>query len=374
MVGFEKGLTAGSFHTVRMSETVTVGIVGLGTHGANHARLLREMGHEVFGVDADPTARREFEEAFDRPAYESPNDLFDREVDAVVVSTPNKFHQPTAVGALEAGLDVLLEKPLAHDLESAERIAETAERTGNVCMVGFHHRYRNVCRVARSYVESGYLGDLTHIDAKFVRRRGVPGRGTWYTSEEIAGGGVLLDTGAHCLDLLLYLSGWPELESVNAAVDSYFGHRDDYAYLDMWGEDDEAKMYDVEDTVTAFCEFENGLTATVEVAWAANDEGSHSYRIKGTDAGAKLDITNSLNAVEPVPDQRNDLTLYEVRQGGRDHFVDSSVHVRPNDPYTDELETFVDAVVSGERPSTTSVHEALDVQRVIHRIYEARDD
>lgn len=357
-----------------MNETVTVGIVGLGTHGANHARLLREMGHEVFGVDADPEAREQFEQTFDRPTCESPADLFDRDVDAAIISTPNKFHEPSAIGALEAGLDVLLEKPLAHDLDSAQRIAETAESTGNTCMVGYHHRHRNVCQVARSYVEDGYLGELTHIDARFVRRRGVPGRGTWYTSKEIAGGGALVDIGAHCLDLLLYLSGWPELETVNAAVDSFFGHRDDYAYVEMWGEDDDAKMYDVEDTVTAFCEFESGLTATVEVAWAANHEGAHSYRLKGTDAGAKLDITNSLNAIEPVPDQRNDLTLYEVRTSGHDHFVDSTVHVRPNDPYTDELETFVDAVVSGERPAMTNVHEALDVQRAIDRIYAAQGD
>ncbi|WP_459191731.1 Gfo/Idh/MocA family protein [Halosimplex sp. J119] len=356
-----------------MDETVTVGVVGLGTHGANHARLLREMGHEVFGVDADPTARTEFEERFDRPAYESPTDLFDRAVDAVVITTPNKFHEPSAVGALEAGLDVLLEKPLAHDLESAERIAATARKTGNTCMVGFHHRHRRVTQVARSYVESGYLGELTHIDARYVRRRGVPGRGTWYTSGEIAGGGALVDIGAHCLDMLLYLSGWPELESVSADVDSHFGHRDDYAYLEMWGEDDDAKMYDVEDTVTAFCEFANGLTASVEVAWAANDEASHAYRIKGREAGAKLDITNSLDAIEPVPEERNDLTLYEVRSGEHDHFVDSEVHVRPNDPYVAELETFVEAVVSGDRPAETNVHEAIDVQRVIHRIYATQE-
>ncbi|RDI70187.1 Gfo/Idh/MocA family protein [Halopelagius longus] len=348
-----------------------IGIVGLGPHGTNHVEILTDMGHEVFGVDADPKARREFQRQFDTTTFESPADLFAQDIDAAVISTPNKFHEAAAVKALETGLDVLLEKPLAHTLESAERIAEAAERTGNICAVGFHHRYRNICQVAKSYVEEGYLGEVTHVDARFVRRRGVPGRGTWYTSKDIAGGGALMDVGAHLLDMLLFLSDWPEITDVMATARSDFGHHDDYAYLHMWGEDDEGRMYDVEDSVTAFCEFDNGMTANVEVAWAANMESTHSYMLRGTEAGAHLDITNTLDEVELEVSERNRLELYEARSGRSDHFVNSEIVAPFNDPYHDELAAFTRAVATDESPELTDIDQALQVQRAIDRIYRA---
>lgn len=350
---------------------LTVGIVGLGPHGTNHVELLQELGHDVIGVDADVAARETFTERYDEPALDSPDDLFERDVDAVIISTPNKFHEVTATAALEAGHDVMLEKPLAHTLESAERIAAVAAETGNICMVGFHHRYRNVCRVAKQYADTGYFGEISHVDARFIRRRGVPGRGTWYTSNDIAGGGALMDIGAHAIDLLLSFTDWPTLTTVEATARSDFGQHDDYVYLHMWGEDERGRMYDVEDTVTAFLEFDTGVTANLQVAWAANAESTHSYTIRGTEAGAELDITNTLTEVEPERDQRNDLRLLEARSGAPDHFVNSEVVAPNNDPYRDELETFLDAVRSGERPDVANVHEGLAVQRVLHSIYDA---
>lgn len=353
------------------STALTVGIVGLGAHGTNHVERLRELGHKVYGVDANTTARREFRERYNATTFESLDELYAKDLDAVIISTPNKFHETAAVDALEADHNVLLEKPLAHTLASAERIADAANRTGNVCMVGFHHRYRNACQVVKSYVEDGYLGEITHIDAQFIRRRGVPGRGTWYTSQDIAGGGALIDVGAHVLDLLLFWTDWPTITDAMAASRSDFGQHDDYTYLHMWGEDDRGKMYDVEDSVTAFCEFDSGMTANIQVAWAANMASTHSYRLRGTEAGMTIDITNTLQEVEPDIDQRNDLQLYEARSGRRNHFVNSEIIVSSNDPYRDELETFLDAVQSGKRPKMTNVEQALDVQRAIDRIYRA---
>ena len=105
-----------------------IGIVGLGAHGLNHAAVLDRLGYTLVGVDADLSARDRFESQFDADSLDSPDALTD-DVEAVVVATPNKFHEPAAVDALEAGFDVLIEKPIAHTLESAERIAQTARNT-----------------------------------------------------------------------------------------------------------------------------------------------------------------------------------------------------------------------------------------------------
>lgn len=347
------------------------GIIGLGTHGSHHARWLGEMGHEVIGVDADPDARTQFHDQFDAPVFDTPAEIYDRDLTAVVVTTPNKFHEPTAVRALNAGFDVLIEKPLAHTLESAERIADAAKEAGNVCAVSFSNKFQTVCRVARSYVADGYLGDITHVRARHVRRRGIPGRGTWYTSNEIAGGGALVDIGANLINLLLYLTGWPELSETMVTTRSDFGRQDDYAYLEMYGDDDQARMYDVEDSVVGFCEFETGMTATIEIAWAANTPEEHVYTIQGTGGGAQLEVPNDLGDITAGADVANDLHMFETRSTGADHFIDSEVTVPVNNPFEAELTHFLEAVEAGERPALNNIDQALQVQRVIDQLYAA---
>jgi len=355
------------------SPQMDIGLVGLGKHGETHAEFLEELGHTVHAVDLDPRVKERFVERFDARMYEGLPELYSAGLDAAIISTPNKFHETAAMKAFEADLDVLIEKPLAHDLESAERIAEGADDSGNICMCGYFHRFRNRVQLAKAYVESGRLGEVTHIDARYMRRRGVPGLGTWYTSREIAGGGALIDVGSFVIDLVLDFYDWPALEQVIATARSDFGDRSDYAYLEMWGEDDEAKMYDVEDSVTVFLEFEGGRTAHLELAWAANAQRCHEYNIRGTEAGVSLDITNPLESVDPSAEQVRDFRLYEVRSDVVDHYVDSEVIPPANDPFRDELATFLAAVETGQSPDRCMVQQALAVQRVIERIYEATD-
>lgn len=346
-----------------------IGIVGLGAHGLNHAAVLDRLGCTLVGIDADLSARDRFESQFDADSLDSPDALTD-DVEAVVIATPNKFHEPAAVDALEAGFDVLIEKPLAHTLESAERIAKTARNTDAMCAVSFSNKFQTACSVAKSYVNSGYFGDVTHVRARHIRRRGIPGRGTWYTSKNIAGGGALLDIGANLVNVLLYLIGWPETTEVLGASRSEFGKQDDYAYLEMYGDDGQAKMYDVEDSVTAFCKFEDGTTATIEVAWAANARPEHTYVLQGTEAGAELELSNNLSSGDGTP-QTNHLRLLETRSGKVDHHADSTVTVPDRDPLEAEMKQFLSAVDSEEQPELNSVDQALAVQRTIDDIYRA---
>lgn len=343
-----------------------IGVTGLGTYGLNHAQILAGLGHSVYGSDASPDARQTFERRFEGTAFESPAGLFELDLDAVVITTPNKFHEPVATTAMEHGIDVFIENPLAHSLESAQRIAETAAETGRICMVGFQSRFLNVCKILKWYIDQGYFGEIRHIQSSYMRRRGVPGRGSWYTSQEIAGGGVLIDIGIHVIDLLCYFLDSPELTDITATTRRDFGDRESYAYLDMWGEDDDANMFDVEDSVSGFLTFEAETTATLEAAWAVNAESIHAYRIHGTKAGALLDITDQQNTEGEV---NQTLQFYDARKGGADHFLDVSVTANPNDPYHDQLAAFVDAVVTGERPSMNTAEQALNAQRIVDRIY-----
>jgi predicted dehydrogenase len=347
-----------------MSARATVGLVGLGHRSHVHATRLDEAGCRVVGTDADEDARERFESTFGTRTYASPGEMLAEDHDAVVVTTPTKFHEQPAIDALKRGYDTLVEKPLAHTVESAERIVDAATASDAACFVGFHHRCAETTKVLAQRVEDGYFGTLSHVEARYIRRRGIPGRGTWFTSKEIAGGGALIDIGVHAIDLTLFLLGFPELEEVTAVTRTEFGNQADYTYLNMFGRDGESDMFTVEDSATATIRFDTGQTMSLEVAWAANLPDKHQYLLRGTDAGARL----------THPDlQDNQLECYETRDVGAPHFVDRTVVTDGEDATTNALLQFLRFLETGDSGRLATAEEALATQRVVDAIYDASD-
>ncbi|AUV82277.1 gfo/Idh/MocA family oxidoreductase [Salinigranum rubrum] len=338
---------------------VRIGIVGLGNIGTYHAEFLGEVERAdiVAGLDIDADARDAFAAEFGVETYADRSDLFDQ-VDAVIVTTPNRFHEEYAVAALDAGVDVLLEKPLAHTLESAERIARAVRESDALCMVGFNNRFSNPVEVLKHDLRAGRFGDVTHVEANYVRRRGIPGRGSWFTSKDVAGGGALIDIGVHAIDLSLYFLDFPEVVEVSGTTRSEFGIHDEYAYLRQWGADHGAGGFDVEDSATAFIRCADGRTISLEVAWAANRADSDEFVIRGTEAGATLDRGS------------HDLTMYEASIGGANHFSTTDVETQEAVTHRQEQRAFVEAVQRGQVERNT-VDQALAVQRVIDAIYRS---
>lgn len=343
--------------------TVRVGIVGLGGIARHHADQFAALADEgvpvrlAAGMDVDADAREAFAEAYDVETVADVDALYDA-VEAVVVTTPNCFHEEYAVGALEAGLDVLVEKPLAHTVESAERVAAAARRAEGFCMVGFHNRFSPAARALKGHVDAGRFGDVHHVDATYVRRRGVPGRGSWFTDETVAGGGALLDIGAHAIDLALHLLEFPEVVEVSGTTRTTFGDREDYAYLEMYGPDGDG-AFTVEDSAHAFLRCAGGETVALEAAWAANRPSDATYVLEGTAAGATLDR----NA--------DSLTVHEVDDVGGPQFADATVTTGDAPAHRAADRRFVEAAAAGDPPGTNTVAEALAVQRVAAAIYES---
>lgn len=340
-----------------------IGIVGLGGRGRAHAEHLAELDTGIVaGADVAQDARDAFGADYDAATYPNAATMCEQAtLDGVVITTPNKFHEEATLAALDAGLDVLCEKPLAHTLASAETIAEAARDAPGFCTVGFHSRFENAARVLRDAADAGDLGELRHVEASYVRRRGIPGMGGWFTRESLAGGGALIDVGVHLLDLSLHFLGFPEVVEVTGVTRADFGG-DEYNYLSMWGEPSEDRHFDVDDSVTALVRTAAGQTITLNAAWAANAAPRERLELWGTDAGAELDL------------REDDVTLYETRGGAADHHVDSTIEVEPNSAYTDEMAAFLRAVETGEPPAWNTVEEALAVQRVVDAIYRSAEE
>jgi len=339
--------------------TPRIGIVGCGNIGRRHAQLLQGQGIPVAGgADIAPEARDRFDDEFGVPTFEDHASLY-AEADAAIVTTPNRYHEEPVVDALEAGLDVLVEKPLANDVESAERIAAAAHDAEGFCMVGFHTRFESDVEVLTDYREAGRFGDVDHVEASYIRRRGVPGRGSWFTRKDIAGGGALIDIGVHALDLSLYLLDYPEVEEVTGVTRSQFGDREDYTYLSMWGDDQGAEGFDVEDSASAFIRCAGGKTVSLEVAWATNRPPEQEYVLRGSGAGATFDKGGG------------ELTVHETSTEGGGHMSDAAVETRDRDAHAAEQAYFVDHVAEGTEPTRNTVEQGLTVQRVLDAIYEA---
>ncbi len=341
-----------------LDQTPRTGIVGLGNIGQYHAERLLELDIDlVGGMDVSTEARETFERRYGVETYEDHTALYET-VDAVIITTPNKFHETYTVDALETGIHVLVEKPLAHSLESARRIREAAAASEAICMVGFNNRFLNTVQIVRNRIERGELGTITHIEANYVRRRGVPGRGSWFTRRAIAGGGALIDLGVHAIDLALYILDFPTVEEINGVTRTEFGSRENYAYLDMWGDDAGPDEFDVDDSATAFIRCANDRAISLEVAWATNRPATHEFVIRGTEAAARFDLLEG------------DLTFYSASTAGPHHLEDTSIQTPQNDTHSDEQRAFFDAIVSA-RDVGESVEEAFTVQRVIDGIYRS---
>ncbi|WP_049923238.1 Gfo/Idh/MocA family protein [Halopiger djelfimassiliensis] len=340
---------------------IKTGIVGLGNIGHYHAERLRELDVSLAGgMDVAAEARTRFARRYDVDVYEDHQELYDT-VDAVIITTPNKYHEEYAIDAFERGLHVLLEKPLAHSLESAERIAEAAAGADSHCMVGFNNRFANTVRIVKNRIDRGDLGTVSHIEANYVRRRGIPGRGSWFTRQRIAGGGSLIDLGVHAIDLTLFLLDYPDVMAVNGVTRSEFGSDEEYAYLEMWADDAGPAGFDVDDSASAFVRTADDRTISLEVAWATNRPANHEFVVRGTGSAARFDLLEG------------DLSFHSASKIGPDHLEDTSIETRQNDTHREEQRTFFDRIAADD-PDDDSIEQALAVQRIIDAIYRSSEE
>lgn len=340
-----------------------IGVVGLGNIGLHHTEQITTLDAQlVGGVDVNSDARTDYETTYDVPTYERLETLIsEEEPDAIAVTTPNKFHQDASITALNHDVSVLCEKPPAHTLDGARKIARAHQQSDGFFMAGFNNRFDATTETVRDYRDAGQLGDITHIEANYIRRRGIPGRGSWFTQKAVAGGGCLVDVGVHILDLALYLLDFPDVEEVTGITRAEFGGREDYTYEDMWGEDQGPEHYDVEDRAVGLIRLADGKTITLNVSWAANRETRHDLVIEGTEAGVQYSF------------EGEEVTYYET-----DHEAESletrTETVPDSVSHYREYEHFLDALRAGETPALNTMEQALTVQQVLDAVYTSSQE
>ncbi|CAM3497900.1 Gfo/Idh/MocA family protein [Marinicrinis lubricantis] len=273
-------------------DRLKLGIVGAGAiakvHASNFSKL--EDVELVAITDAFlPLAEKTASEYGIGKVFPNPESLMEsNEVDAVIIAVPNKWHAPYAIHALKHNKHVLLEKPMGIDLQSAEEIVQAQKSSGKVMMIPHQMRWEWFSRKAKGLIEEGRMGRIYYAKASYLRRKGIPGWGSWFTRKDEAGGGPLIDIGVHMLDLALYLMGNPKPVSVVGSAYAEMGpHRKG---IGNWGTPNWDGYFDVEDLAAAFIKFDNGATLFLEVSWAGHTEiqSSPTIQLMGTDGGATI--------------------------------------------------------------------------------------
>ena len=198
------------------------------------------------------------------------------ELDAVDICTPNNYHSIVAIYALDKGLNVICEKPDAINASEAEKMKAAAEKSGKTLMVIRNNRYRPSTKYLKKYIADGKMGEIYAGRCGWIRRRGIPGWGGWFTDKEQSGGGPLIDLGVHIIDLAMYLMGNPKPVTVSGSTYLKFPHTS-YSKID------------VEDLAMGFIRFDNGACLQIEFSWASNIECDQMFvELRGEKSGSRM--------------------------------------------------------------------------------------
>lgn len=274
-----------------------VGLIGLGgICKVRHMPAYVDMDNaEVVAVcDIRPERITEFREKFglDVPGFTDYKELLKVEgLDFVDICTPNYLHSIIAVDALASGLHVFCEKPDAVSVEEALKMKEASEKYGKHLMVMRNNRYRNTAKYLKKYIADGKMGEIYCGRCGWQRRRGIPGKGGWFTTKEQSGGGPLIDLGVHMIDLSIWLMGNPTPVSVSGCTYTKFADNDVSDSVNShYGDRKSDGTFDVEDLAMGFIKFDNGACLQIEFSWASNIEKERNFvELRGTKSGSCLE-------------------------------------------------------------------------------------
>lgn len=198
----------------------------------------------------------------DAKVFEDYQELIKEDLDVVYVTTPNRSHAEISIAAMEAGKDVMCEKPMAKNYAEAQKMVETSEKTGRILNIGYQNRYRPDSLFLKEMCKADELGEIYFAKAHALRRRAVP---TWgvFLNEEEQGGGPLIDIGTHALDLTLWMMDNYEVESVTGQT---FRKLADQTNQGNDFGDWDPKEFSVEDSAFGFIRMKNGAVIELEAA------------------------------------------------------------------------------------------------------------
>ena len=234
---------------------IKVGVVGLGKMGLSHYALMHAHPEvEAIACDASKYVLGVLEKNTGVSGYgDYETMLAEADLDAVVIATPSSAHAPMVRAAFEKGLHVFCEKPLTLSPEDSDELTALARERGLVTQVGYHNRFVGAFREVRALLDTGAIGEVTHIFGEAYGPVVLKPKGGTWRSKASEGGGCLYDYAAHVINLINWYCGEPTGVGGTVLPKVFSADTDDAAFSTLY--------------------FDGGKTGQLSVYWS--DE---SYR------------------------------------------------------------------------------------------------
>lgn len=322
-----------------------MGLIGAGLQGWRRAPALEAFpGDQLVVVgSAHLDAAQRLARRMGCQAVEGWRPVVERDdLDAVIVCTPPHLHAEISIAAMERGMHVLCEKPLARTLEEAEAMVQAAERAGVILKCGFNHRHHPAIRQARRWLEEGRIGQPLFLRCRY----GIGGRPgyerEWRADPEVVGGGQLMEQGIHAVDLARWFLG--EFSQVTAFVETLF-----------WG------IAPLEDNAFALYRTADGAVASIHSS-LTQWRNLFSLELYGRDGYVLAEGLGSSYGTERAVLGRRDFEA---------PFGEGVIEFRGEDrSWREEWREFASAVREGRQP-LGSGRDGLEAMRLVCAAYEA---
>lgn len=345
-----------------MAGKLKVGVIGVGGIARVHMPgwMESDLTEVVAGSDVDEASLNRWGQQYDvtKLRVRAEDLINDPDIDIIDICTPNNYHAPLAIAALEAGKHVLCEKPLAPTPDAIHKMIEARNRSGKLLMTAQHFRFKGDAKALKAEIDAGALGEVYHARGWMLRRGGLPVR-PGFVLKQHSGGGACIDIGVHILDLTLWMMGSPKPVAVSGVARTNLAKRP--GAFGLWG--DIPQEIDVEEMASAFVRFENGATLVLEVAWmlhhnvpnnAFEDMQMWLYGTGGGSHWPKCEIYQ---------------TNYDTRQlYNRTLLLTKDTR----EPHAQECIEFAEAIVSGA-PSPVPPEQSLQVMSILDAVYRSQE-
>jgi predicted dehydrogenase len=320
-----------------------IAFAGTGYISKIHARAAQNCGAELVAVvNHRAESMAVFAEEFGIPRpYETVEALLkDGDVEALIVATPNYLHAPQTIAALNAGVHVMVEKPMSMNAQEAEQMCEAAEKSGALLMVAHCWRFDP---------EVLWLKEQAQKLGKIIRTKGIGvhthwGPSGWFTQKEFAGGGALADMGIHALDTARFLLGDPKPVAVYAKLGTYY------------------KDFDVDDTGVIIVEWDNEATSYFESGW-------WQPHADGPEAATQLYGTQGFGQLFPTKLELPNIQEQKVDVIDAGFEFPREEHC-PQSLYDTQLKYFVECIEKKQTPVPGGM-EGLINMKVVDAAYES---
>ena len=325
-------------------DKVKIGVIGLGgvaqlVHLPNLAKI---SGADLTAVaEVNKNRLLTISDKFHvKEKYISYKEMLEKSnIDAVIIATPTSTHTEIAIDCLNAGKDVLVEKPLARTYAEAKKIVDAAKKNKKKIMVGMNLRYRPDTMLLRSFINTKEIGEPFYVKCGWIRKQSSSEK--WFTKKEQSGGGVIFDLGIHLLDLALWLLDYPEITSVSS---QNFYHN----------------TKSVEDTSISCIKCDNSAVINMEVSWSLPVEKDHFF----------LDVYGTKGSFSSNP-----FRLYKKVENDYINLTPTQVDnptVLLKKSYLNELKSFIGAI-NGLNPVFSPGEEAMQRMKIIEAMYESAE-